>query len=172
MRWKLTLYFVMWYVLLTEKQLLEQISLAIQKLKPDNIPRPPYNTDSVASLPSASSPAPTTTQKTPTPAGVSKGKQPAVKVNGKSTPASAATASIAPPPPRTANEHNRQPKPPVPPLPHPSLSSRVSAYSPALPSGVLIEAVKAGMNAQEAGGPAIGGPGGGKGKRKVIRVRG
>lgn len=61
---------------------------------------------------------------------------------------------------------------PVPPEPHPSLASRVSPYSPALTTGVLVETIKAGMNAQEQGaGP---GPGGGtqKGKRKVIRVRG
>ncbi|TFY63379.1 hypothetical protein EVG20_g6347 [Dentipellis fragilis] len=62
---------------------------------------------------------------------------------------------------------------PVPPEPLlPPLASRVSAYSPALPSGVLIDTVKAGMNAQEGAGPAVGAPGmGGKGKRKVVRVR-
>lgn len=67
---------------------------------------------------------------------------------------------------------------PVPPEPHPALASRVSAYSPALSTGVLIETIKAGMNAQEAN-TAAAGPGGGgpfpgmqKGKRKVVRVRG
>ncbi|KAJ2961152.1 hypothetical protein NUW54_g14398 [Trametes sanguinea] len=37
----------------TEKQLLEMIALQIQMLKPDNVPKPPYNVDSpVASRPS------------------------------------------------------------------------------------------------------------------------
>ncbi|KAJ3013264.1 hypothetical protein NUW54_g1641 [Trametes sanguinea] len=64
-----------------------------------------------------------------------------------------------------------RPKVPMPPQPWPPLTSRVSPYSPALPSGVLIEAVKAGMSAQESV-PGLPGGGGGKGKRKVVRVRG
>jgi len=58
----------------------------------------------------------------------------------------------------------------------------VSPYSPAISTGVLIETVKAGMAgaAAEGGmGGAGAGPGGaaagntaGKGKRKVVRVRG
>ena len=67
---------------------------------------------------------------------------------------------------------------PIPPIPNPPLNSRVSTLSPAISSGVLIETVKAGMNAAE--NSAVGaGPGGappppaaGKGKRKVMRVRG
>ncbi|KAF8271803.1 hypothetical protein EI94DRAFT_1770154 [Lactarius quietus] len=60
---------------------------------------------------------------------------------------------------------------PSPPEPQPALKSRVSSYSPAVPSGVLIDTVRAGMNATEGQG-AIGGIPGGKGKRKVVRVRG
>jgi signal recognition particle subunit SRP19 len=50
-----------------------------------------------------------------------------------------------------------------------------STYSPAISSGVLIETLKAGMNAQEGapgaapGSPGVGGVG--KGKRRVVRVR-
>ena len=83
--------------------------------------------------------------------------------------------------PATATKSKNQGKRrlPLPPTPHPPPASRISPLSPALVSGVLIETVKAGMNATEgAGGPA--GPGavpgaggaGGKGKRKVVRVRG
>ncbi|KAJ7201708.1 signal recognition particle, SRP19 subunit [Mycena pura] len=70
---------------------------------------------------------------------------------------------------------------PAPPLPHPPLATRVSPYSPALASGMLVDAVKAGMAAQAqevavgAGQPGtVGqqGPGMQKGKRKVVRVRG
>lgn len=173
-----------------EKQLLEQIALVIQRIKPDNVPREPYSTDANATSnpalaaptpisPSSTSPVPTKPQSpapapshSPAPAStpaLSKGKQPAVKVGGKVAPASAATATIAPPPTTSKSKKARTP---VPPAPLPPLTNRVSAYSPALPSGVLIEAVKAGMNAQEGAGPAIGGGGGGKGKRKVVRVRG
>ncbi|KAN0129304.1 signal recognition particle, SRP19 subunit, partial [Lactarius tabidus] len=45
---------------------------------------------------------------------------------------------------------------PSPPDPQPALKSRVSAYSPAVPSGVLIDTVRAGMSATEGQG-AIGG---------------
>lgn len=67
---------------------------------------------------------------------------------------------------------------PIPPEPHPPLASRVSPYSPAISTGVLIETVKAGMNATEtpAAGAVPGVPGipagAQKGKRKVVRVRG
>ncbi|KAJ7698641.1 signal recognition particle, SRP19 subunit [Mycena rosella] len=71
---------------------------------------------------------------------------------------------------------------PASPLPHPPLAARVSPYSPALASGMLVDAVKAGMaaQAQEAaqapgtpGAPGQQTPGGvQKGKRKVVRVRG
>jgi signal recognition particle subunit SRP19 len=56
------------------------------------------------------------------------------------------------------------------------LSNRISEFSPALSSGVLIDTVKAGMNAAPAEGVPPGMPGmpagAGKGKRKVVRVRG
>jgi signal recognition particle subunit SRP19 len=52
----------------------------------------------------------------------------------------------------------------------------VSPYSPAISAGILVETVKAGMNATEnpvgsvPGAPGM--PGMQKGKRKVVRVRG
>jgi len=141
--------------MVTEKQLLETISFQIQRLKPDNIPKPPFNT------------TPPHTNTTPTPA-------------SKSAKAKAKTSTPALVPKTKIQGRRRLP---VPPTPHPPLAKRVSSYSPALVSGVLIDAVIAGMNAAEpggAGGPAgqgagQGSPGGagmGKGKRKVVRVRG
>lgn len=141
-----------------EKQLLEMISMQIQILKPDNIPKPPYNFSATATP-------------EPTPAvskAAAKGKQPASKTAGKGTSTTTQT-TIPSAPAKLTNSGRPIPNPPS---PHPPLSNRVSPYSPALVSGVLIETVKAGMSAQEAGG--MGGPGGGmggKGKRKVIRVR-
>jgi signal recognition particle subunit SRP19 len=65
---------------------------------------------------------------------------------------------------------------PVPPEPHPPLGSRVSPYSPAISTGILIETVKAGMNAVEnsavGASPATPPAAAAKGKRKVVRVRG
>lgn len=55
-------------------------------------------------------------------------------------------------------------------LPQPPDSQCLSQYSPALPSGVLVETIKAGMNAS-ADAPAPPAGAGGKGKRKVVRVR-
>ncbi len=62
----------------------------------------------------------------------------------------------------------------APPLPPPALAVRISAYSPAVPSGVLVDALKAAMNATgpESAGAGGAGMGAGKGKRKVVRVRG
>ena len=97
----------------------------------------------------------------------SKGKHPASGKPSKTTGGTNVSISTSKPP---SQSKKGRPKPPSPPQPHPPLTSRVSPYSPAIPSGVLIETLKAGMNAQE-GAPAIGG-GGGKGKRKVVRVRG
>ncbi|KAF9005416.1 hypothetical protein BDQ17DRAFT_1408193 [Cyathus striatus] len=76
---------------------------------------------------------------------------------------------------RSAIYKDRGRRLPIPPEPLPPLANRVSAYSPALSTGVLIDAVKAGMNSSE--NPALGSPSaapGGmqKGKRKVVRVRG
>jgi len=137
-------------VIKTKKQLLEMICLQLQLAKPENVPKPPFNT--FASQP-ASAPA--------KPQAVSsKGKQPAT-VKMKSPP---------PLPPRKLGGRRL----PIPPEPHPPLASRVSAYSPAISTGVLVETVKAGMSATENQGPgaAAGGAGMQKGKRKVIRVRG
>ncbi|KZT10238.1 signal recognition particle, SRP19 subunit [Laetiporus sulphureus 93-53] len=154
----------------TKKQLLERIAAQIQVLKPDNVPRPPYDATT------ASAPAPVSARVEagdaagPKPAAataVTKGKQPAGAKGTKSVAASAAV-SISTASPSQSKSH--RPKPPSPPAPYPPLTSRVSPYSPSLPSGVLIEAVKAGMSAQEAA-PGVGGLGG-KGKRKVVRVRG
>ena len=65
---------------------------------------------------------------------------------------------------------------PVPPEPYPPLGSRVSTYSPAISTGVLIETVKAGMNAAEnsamGAGPGAPPVAAAKGKRKVVRMRG
>ena len=140
-----------------EKQLLELICFQIQHLKPENIPKPPYNTSS-PNLPSS-------TSATKTAASIissNKGKQPA---NTKSK-------SPAALPSKQAGGRRL----PIPPDPHPPLASRVSPYSPAISAGVLIEAVKAGMNATEnpvGGAPGTPGmPGMQKGKRKVVRVRG
>jgi len=140
----------------SKKQLLEAISFQIQRIKHDNIPKPPYNT----------SPLHTNTTPNPNP-------KPAKSKSKTSTPATASKS-------KTQGRRRL----PIPPSPHPPLANRLSPYSPALVSGVLIETVKAGMNAEGAGaggatgpgaGPGAGGPGGagaGKGKRKVVRVRG
>ncbi|KAG6813066.1 hypothetical protein H0H92_014338 [Tricholoma furcatifolium] len=137
----------------TKKQLLELICMQIQSLKPENAPKPPYNTVPT----NAASPPPSK----PTSAS-SKGKQPAQ------------TKSKSPAAPQHKQIGGRCL--PIPPEPHPSLSSRVSQYSPAISTGVLIETVKAGMNATESpipgAGLAPGVPGAQKGKRKVVRVRG
>lgn len=150
-------------VLLThvEKQLLEMLAQQIQLFKPDLVPKPPYTSE-----PSEVAPAPPTDAarpSTPQPASSAKGKASAAKGKAPSMPAA---ISSAPAPPR--KNQSQRPKPPVPPAPWPPLTSRVSPYSPALPSGVLVDTVKAGMSAQEAA-PGI--AGGGKGKRKVVRVR-
>ncbi|KAG8823881.1 signal recognition particle subunit [Serendipita sp. 399] len=66
--------------------------------------------------------------------------------------------------------------PPRPPKPHPPIAQRVSGLSPVVVSGVLIDAVKAGMDAmkqqQAEAQNAAAAAGVGKGKRKVVRVRG
>ena len=139
-----------------EKQLLEVICFQLQRLKPENVPKPPYNTTcSNSSGPDSAKLNNSTTS--------NKGKQPA------------AMKSKSPAAPQHQQRGGR--RLPVPPEPHPPLGSRVSTYSPAISTGVLIETVKAGMNAVE--NSAMGaGPGApptaaaAKGKRKVVRVRG
>lgn len=158
--------------LLSEKQLLETICFQIQLLKPENIPKPPYNLapQQESSPPvaksaggSASNSNPTTTVSTTS----GKGKQPASS-STKSKPSTVQNSS---------SDHRNQKggrRLPVPPEPLPPLTNRVSAYSPAISTGILVEAVKAGMNNPEAGLlPGASGAGNmGKGKRKVVRVRG
>ncbi|EAU81453.2 signal recognition particle protein [Coprinopsis cinerea okayama7 len=163
----------------TKKQLLEMISFQIQHLKPECIPRPPYTLAS-SSDPTVTAPAnPTATSAS------SKGKQP---LTTKANPTTASSnVKQAPPAPATNTRGQKGEKAkeptvkkahrslPVPPEPLPPLTSRLSPYSPALSTGVLLETIKAGMNATETPGlPGMGGPGGGmaKGKRKVVRVRG
>lgn len=132
-----------------EKALLEAVSLSIQRLKPDNIPKPPYNKTTLPTPPTAQTPVPTKSAK-------AKGK----------APEKAAT------PPK----HQGNRRLPAPPSPNPPLASRVSQYSPAIASGILVDTVKAGMNATEGAGAPGAAPGtaggSGKGKRKVVRVRG
>jgi len=132
----------------TKKQLLETISFQIQRVKTDIVPREPYTYPQPVPPPTAK---PAKTKNTA----------------GKST----ATAH-----PSKAKSNPQSPQRagrplPSPPEPQPALKSRVSAHSPALPSGVLIDTIRAGMNATEGQG-AVGGIPGGKGKRKVVRVRG
>jgi len=131
----------------TKRQLLELISFQIQRIKPDNIPRPPYVTLSLPVTPAVQ------TTKAPT---SSKGKQPAKPKSGGDAP------------PLLSQKASRLPAPPQ---PEPPLANRVSPYSPSLSTGVLVETVKAGMSAQD---QSPSGPIGGtqKGKRKVVRVRG
>lgn len=143
-----------------EKQLLEMISFQIQLTKPDNIPKPPFT----SSTSSNTTPAQQLPSKPST-----KGKQPASKTAGKST--SSSSTQI-----QSTQVPNQGRKLPVPPEPLPPLTSRVSPYSPAVVSGVLVDTVKAGMTAgagaEGAGMGGMMGGGGGKGKRKVVRVRG
>ncbi|KAJ3523242.1 hypothetical protein NMY22_g11529 [Coprinellus aureogranulatus] len=160
----------------TKKQLLEMISLTIQHLKPENIPRPPY---SLSSAPvDITAPSTTETQgDNATASSTAKGKQPATpKAAQASTPASKPTGKK---PALPSGAEQKQQKPsrrplPVPPTPYPPLSNRISQYSPALSTGVLIDTVKAGMNAAPVEGALPGMPGMpagmGKGKRKVVRT--
>ncbi|EIW77030.1 signal recognition particle SRP19 subunit [Coniophora puteana RWD-64-598 SS2] len=156
----------------SKKQLLEMISFQIQRTKPDNIPKKPFLTSRDPNIPSepvSATPSAAPSAQTPSNASSNtKGKQPA-----KGKPGSALTVASATPS-STQDDYVQKARLPRPPAPLPSLASRVSPYSPALPSGVLIETVKAGMNAQAEGGGAggMGGMGASKGKKKVIRVRG
>jgi signal recognition particle subunit SRP19 len=170
-----------WFTVLidyhTEKQLLEMISYQLQILKPENIPKPPYN---LGKLPVPAPPlqkAPDNSQNhtsssSPTPsANVQKSKGSGGK--HKSTHSHQTHTKGD-----GVDLQSHAPKPskrraPIPPDPHPPLSSRLSAYSPVVASGVLIDTVKAGINAQaEAASTGAGAsttPS--KGKRKIVRVR-
>ncbi|KAJ7033150.1 signal recognition particle, SRP19 subunit [Mycena alexandri] len=163
----------------TKKLLLESIAARIQTLKPQFVPVPPFHpTSSPSTSPNPNSNA--------TPSASGKAKQtnsaPAPKTaKSKSTAGSGSTKA------KEAKAKTRET--PAPPHPHPPLAQRVSPYSPALATGMLVDAVKAGMAAQaqeaaaaaaapgvpgqgQVGGPGQGAQGAQKGKKKVIRVRG
>jgi len=132
----------------TKKQLLETISLQIQRIKADDIPREPYTYPPLVPLPTA--------KPTKSKTGAGKSTAGAQVSKAKSKPKLfQCTGRLLPSPPE----------------PQPALKSRVSTYSPAVPSGVLIDTVRAGMNATDGQGAVSGIPSG-KGKRKVVRVRG
>jgi len=134
----------------SKKQLLEMISFQIQRSKPEFIPKTPYNFTPANNTPAAPPPQSKSSS--------AKGKQPQSKPKSITAPAPSTKTGC---------------RLPAPPEPQPALASRLSPYSPAIATGVLIETIKAGMNAQEAPGGAMGGPNmGQKGKRKVVRVRG
>ncbi|ETW75804.1 hypothetical protein HETIRDRAFT_329614 [Heterobasidion irregulare TC 32-1] len=133
----------------TKKQLLEMISFQIQRIKPDYIPKPPF------SYPTPATP--------PTSASAAKSSKPK-SISSKSSASVPKSKDPAPP------KQTSRPLP-NPPEPLPSPASRMSVYSPALPSGVLVDTVKAGMNAEGAAPGVAGGGAAGKGKRKVVRVR-
>ncbi|PVG04648.1 signal recognition particle, SRP19 subunit [Serendipita vermifera] len=94
----------------------------------------------------------------------------------KSTPQASSSSKIPAAPAAPSKHKKRKIKCPKPPQPFPPLPQRVSGMSPALVSGVLIDAVKAGMDAmkqqQAEAQNAAAVAGVGKGKRKVLRVRG
>jgi signal recognition particle subunit SRP19 len=165
--------------LLLEKQLLEMICYQVQVLKPENIPKPPYNLGTLH-IPAPLSQKPVETSQLPATSAPTSASTPS-KQKDKSAPKSKPAAASHPQPGQKGDASSRQLTVaklclPIPPEPYPPLSSRLSAYSPAISSGVLIETIKAGMNAQADAGPApgsgSGGMGGiGKGKRKLVRVR-
>ena len=160
---------------ISEKQLLEMICYKLQILKPENVPKPPYN---VGTLPIPAPPSQkvsdsSQTQPSPSIPTSSTNAQKTKGGKNKSTPSQHA--------PGPKSDSPNLPKPvkhrlPLPPDPYPPLSSRLSAYSPVVASGMLIDTVKAGLTAQaEVANPGPGAnatPGGtAKGKRKVVRVR-
>jgi signal recognition particle subunit SRP19 len=130
----------------TEKQLLEMICYQLQILKPENVPKPPYNVGTLPIPPPPSQKVPDSSQTQPSPS-IPTSSTNAQKGKGgkhKSTPSQA---------PGTKSDSPNLPKPvkhrvPIPPDPYPPLSSRLSAYSPVVASGMLIDTVKAGMSAQ------------------------
>ena len=146
-----SLYSTLSCILPLEKLLLEHIAYQIQRLKPELIPKAPY-TYLAPKLPPAAKPKP-----------IASGRSKQSQHKSKQPTQSTTTAS------KKSNPGCRLP---VPPGPQPALNSRVSTYSPAIATGILIDTIKAGMNTAEGGGAAGPGPNlGGKGKRKVVRVR-
>ncbi|KZS97207.1 signal recognition particle, SRP19 subunit, partial [Sistotremastrum niveocremeum HHB9708] len=158
---------IVWKGARTKKELIEKIAAAIQAAKPELKPPP------LSSTLHKPPPHPTlTTSNTPVTTTTTASKKKPVPTKSTSTSKT------------EKKERERKPKNAhlIPPEPHPPISSRLSAYSPAIETGMLVEAVKAGMNALAGpgagGGPGgegaggMGGAGGAKGKRKVLRVRG
>lgn len=145
-----------------EKKLLEAISFYIQNIKPELIPREPYVYTSPTSPSSAKTPS------------SGKQKQISAKTSGKGkekgkAPAAAASTVVSATAESTGGPRGRLPQSPE---PYPALAGRLSAFSPTLPSGVLVDAIKASMSAAAAENAALPPGMGGKGKRKVVRVRG
>ena len=155
------------------------ICYQLQLLKPENIPKSPYSfgKQPISAPPLQKMPDNSQNQPPPTAPSTSapKGK-PSISKHQPSH------SHQEPPTPKagTTGLPNHSPKPvqrrvAIPPDPYPPVSSRLSGYSPVVASGVLIDTVKAGMNAQA---EASAGAGQNttpasmaKGKRKVIRVR-
>ncbi|EIM81982.1 uncharacterized protein STEHIDRAFT_114659 [Stereum hirsutum FP-91666 SS1] len=164
----------------TKKQLLERISQVIQRLKPDVVPHAPYTYTLTPDLTTTTSPTSTPASK-PTPS-KSSGKSKATP-SSTSKPSSSSTKSVSASQKQKKQQQQKSPSHslPLPPHPLPHLTTRLSPYSPAQPSGVLIDTIKAGLSAEAEGAaagtpgtPGVGAAGGqaaGKGKRKVVRVR-
>ena len=137
----------------TEKQLLEAIAFYIQSVKPELIPKPPFDTARTTTEAEQATPSKQLlTTKTKSGSGTKKG-------GGKKDKA------------QTTQPHLRRALP-SPPEPIPPFASRVSAYSPASTTGVFIDTLRAGMSAAAAENAAAPPGMSGKGKRKVVRVRG
>jgi len=151
----------------TKKQLLEALAIAIQQLDPSQTPLPEQIKPSHGPLSSiARSDVPV-----PPPSSAAKGKS-----GSKSTNKAVSTPTPNAQPPKPKPSRTRVPKPPQ---PLPPLSERYNPNSPAIESGVLVDTVKVALKQQEkaaleASSSAAGGQGAGlgKGKRKVVRVRG
>jgi len=156
------------------------ISLQIQLLKPENVPKPPYTLSSSGPPVDIATADPDENAATSQTAS-SKGKQPANSSGPASAPSTPAPKPSSRQKGQTAPQQQKKvQKPahrplPVPPLPYPPLSNRLSSYSPAVATGMLVETVKASMNAPAEGAipgvPPAAAANIGKGKRKVVRVR-
>jgi hypothetical protein len=135
--------------------MIEKLGRAVQAARPELVPREPYT----YTPPAHPAPAP------PAPA----------DKKGKAAPKAPAPAP-APAPADSGRPNARVPQAPVP--------AQLSPYSPTRPTGMLVDAVKAGMAAEasaaQAAAPPPGSPAAqiaaaqaaaGKGKRKIVRVR-
>ena len=150
--------------MIIEKTLFEMISLKIQQVKPSMKP----DLAALSASDNASVVAPGGDKTLESPAQRSKG------AGGKGDPKKLAIQGATP------SKRDRRRPLPQPPLPLPPLSERFSPYSPLVPSGLLLDLWKPANDKTPAGGQGAPGatPGAGdgspagKGKRKVIRVRG